>query len=572
MNRARISERWHSARCYLATMLVVFLSACGGGGSGSNSAASDPTPTPTNPPALSRDQLIGASKFASRASFGLSFDRIETLARDGRESWLDRQFALPVGRHTPTVDQLVRRRDAGEFAALEEDIEYLAQFRRLAWWHCAVTCEDMLRQRVAFALSEIFVVSDNVDALIVYPYALSTYYDTLLANAFGNYRELLRDVALHPAMGVYLSHVNNAKSNPFANTFPDENFAREVMQLFSIGLFELNVDGSVQLGANDLPIPSYDNNDIREFAKIFTGFSYAGSGAFFGNPEPYFREPMQMFDAQHESGEKRLLKGATVPAGQTGVQDFDDAIDNLFNHPNVGPFIGKQLIQRLVTSNPSPAYIERVARAFNADASGVRGDLQAVIRAVLTDPEALAASNPAERFGKLREPVVRYLNILRLFGATSDDGFIANSGYVLQALSRQHPLSSPSVFNFFLPTYSPRGEIAAAELVAPELQIVDSSTVINMVNLLDFVLFGDFITDAPPPFAPVSLQFDELQTLAADVDELIERLDILLTYGTLSADSRAAIRGILIELPDTNLRARLAIYMFLMAADYVVEL
>ncbi|MGI9294979.1 MAG: DUF1800 family protein, partial [Pseudomonadales bacterium] len=300
--------------------------------------------------------------------------------------------------------------------------------------------------------------------------------------------------------------------------------------------------------------------------------SYAGPRAFFGNPEPYFRDPMQMFDAQHEAGEKRLLKGATVPVGQTGLQDFDDAIDNLFNHPNVGPFIGKQLTQRLVTSNPSPAYIERVARAFNANAEGVRGDMQTVIRAVLTDSEALAASDPTIHFGKLREPVVRYLHILRLFGATSDDGFIANSGYVLQALSRQHPLSSHSVFNFFLPTYSPPGEIAAAELVAPELQIVNSSTVINMVNLLDFVLFGDFVTDALPPFAPVSLQLDELQTLAADVDELIERLDILLTYGTLSAASRAAIRGILIDLPDNDLRARLAIYMFLMSPDYVVEL
>jgi uncharacterized protein (DUF1800 family) len=470
------------------------------------------------------------------------------------------------------VDELIARRDAGEFEVFEEDIEYLVQFRRFAWWDCAVTCDDVLRQRVAFALSQIFVVSDHVDALIVFPHALSTYYDTLLNNAFGNFRDLLRDVALHPAMGVYLSHVNNNRSDPVANTFPDENFAREVMQLFSIGLFELNIDGSVRFDENGQPIATYDNVDIREFAKIFTGFSYAGPGAFFGRQLPYYREPMKMFDAHHEQGEKRLLSSTVVPAGQAGMEDFEAAIDVLFNHPNVGPFIGKQLIQRLVTSNPSPGYIERVARVFSGENGTGRGNMRAVIEAILTDPEALAISDQGKHFGRLREPVLRYLNLLRAFGANSEDGFIADNGFILQELGRQHPLSAPSVFNFFLPGHSPPGEIAAAGLVAPEFEIVNSNSVVHMINIQDLLLFNDVAIDTPPPFAPVTLALDDITALAGDVDALLDRLDILLTQGTMSVDTRNVIRGLLLDLTDHDRRARLGIYMVMMSADYVVEL
>ncbi|MEL7187286.1 MAG: DUF1800 family protein, partial [Pseudomonadota bacterium] len=344
----------------LALFASAFIAACGGGGGSDNTP---PVPPPPPPPPPTTGELIEASKFASRATFGLSYDEIDALARQGRDAWLNQQFAEPVGEHTPLVMDLIDRRNAGEFSAFETDIEYLIQFRRFAWWHRAVTSSDVLRQRVAFALSEIFVVSDNVDTLIVFPHSLSGYYDVLLNNSFGNFRDLLRDVSLHPAMGIYLSHINNRKANLANNTFPDENYAREVMQLFSIGLFELNIDGSLQLDANNQPIPTYSNVEIREFAKIFTGLSYGGPNAFFGNEEPNFVAQMQMFDAEHEPGEKRLLNGVVVPPGQSGSQDIEAAIDNLFNHPNVGPFIGKQLIQRLVTSNPSPAYIERVARA-----------------------------------------------------------------------------------------------------------------------------------------------------------------------------------------------------------------
>lgn len=332
-------------------LLALTISACGGGGGSSTSNPAPPAPpapaSPSEQPSF--EQLAEAARFANMSTFGLTFPDLEKLAQIGGDAWLQRQFELPAGLHTPTVDDLLARREAGEFEDFEEDVELLAQFRRLAWWHCALTCEDVVRQRVAFALSEIFVVSDNVDALLVYPYALSTYYDTLLTNAFGNYRDLLREVALHPAMGVYLSHINNRRSNPAANTFPDENFAREVMQLFSIGLFELNPDGSHKRDADDNSIPTYNNVDIREYAKIFTGLSWGDGNGFDEEREPNFSVPMRMYDPFHESGEKKLLNGTTVPAGQTADEDFEMAIDTLFNHPNVGPFIGKQLIQRLVT-------------------------------------------------------------------------------------------------------------------------------------------------------------------------------------------------------------------------------
>lgn len=563
---ARFKPQWRQSIAVL--LLTTLLGACGGGGGGT--APPPPPPPPPGPPTAA--ELADASRFAAQASFGMNYSAIDALARQGKTAWLNAQFAEPVTEHSSVVLDLIQRRDAGEFAQFEQGIEYLILFRRIAWWHRSITAEDVLRQRVAFALSEIFVVSDSVDTLIVYPQALSGYYDTLLNNAFGNFRDLLRDVTLHPAMGIYLSHINNRRSDPANNIFPDENYAREVMQLFSIGLFELNIDGSHKLNGNGQPIPTYGNAQIREFAKIFTGLSYGGPGAFFGKQLPDFSAPMQMFPAAHEPGQKTLLNGTVVPPGQAAEQDVEAAIDNLFNHPNVGPFIGKQLIQRLVTSNPSPAYVERVARAFNGDSSGIRGDMQAVIRAVLLDPEATALPANNAEFGKLREPVVRYASLLRQFGATSDDGFIANTGYLLQALTKQHPLSAPSVFNFFLPAHSPSGEIAAAGLVAPEFQIATSNSIVGWSNLVDFILLADSVTDAPPPFAKVSLTYDDYLDIAADVPALVDRLDIVLTAGTLNPQSREAIEGVLNDIADLPARVKIALYMFLTSPDYAVRL
>ncbi len=562
MQRLKIRQRWAS---WPSIALIVVLHGCGGGGGGNPTPPAPPTPPP--PPTAA--ELAATSRFLAQATFGMPFEAIDSVARQGHAAWLDAQFDLPATLHEPLIDDFVARRDAGEFAAFETDIEFLIFFRRLAWWHQTVTADDVLRQRVAFALSEIFVVSDNTDLLTIDPYALSTYYDLLQRNAFGNFRELLSEVSRHAAMGIFLSHVNNRRSDPVNNTFPDENYAREVMQLFSIGLFELNNDGSVKLDGNGAPIPTYSNTEIREFAKIFTGFSFGGPNSFFGRQIPHYRTPMAMFDAAHEPGEKRLLNGFVVPAGQSGLQDFEMAMDNLFEHPNVGPFIGKQLIQRLVMSNPSPAYIERVATTFNDNGNGVRGDMRAVIRAILLDSEAVAAGGATG--GKLREPVVRYTAILRQLGAESPDGFIANLGYYLGAVSRQHPLSSPSVFNFFLPAHSPPGSIADAGLVAPEFQILNANTVVNFANLVDAALFGDFVTDAPAPFERVTLNVDSLIDIADDSNALVDRLDLMFTFGAMDPATRQVITDTVDPIDDLNFRVRAALYLVLISPDYAVR-
>ena len=571
---ATLSFKAATAFRAVLVLIAALLAGCGGGGNSdpaSPPVAQTPTPPSPAPPEPTAAEINTASRFTAQATFGMPYEEIIEIARTGPEAWLDAQITTPMTLHTPLTAQLLQRRLDGEFESIEDDVELLVSFRRYSWWHHSVTAPDDVRQRVALALSEIMVVSDQTDTLLLYPFALSTYYDTLLAGAFGNYRDLLRNVALHPAMGFYLSHLNNAKANSANNTFPDENFAREVMQLFSIGLFELNNDGSRKRDVNGQPIPTYNNQDIREFAKLFTGLSWGGDDAFFGKQEPRFSEQMQMFDDFHEPGEKRLLNGTVVPAGQTGLQDLDAGIDNLFNHPNTGPFIARLLIQRLVTSNPSPAYIARVAQAFNNNAAGVRGDMANVVRAILLDSEARNPPSTA-RAGKVREPLVRNVAFLRQLNPRSTDSFFFNSGFFAQALMNQGALSAPSVFNFFLPDHQPAGALAAANLLAPELEITTSTTIAGITNLVDIAVNGEFAVDVEPPFGSVTLDLSEFETLASDPAALVDRLDVLFTYGQMSTATKSVIVNILNEFPDPPLRAKTAIYMVLISPDYAVRI
>ena len=372
------------------------LTACSGDGASTSNKNFSPgvlsgppkLDTPLRSSRPSREEIAAASQFASRATFGIQYNGLESIARQGIEDWLDHQLSLDYSSHGDEVQILLDRREAGDFEEFENNNNLLVQFWRAAWWKTVMTAPDQVQQRVAFAFSEIFVIT-SADVFDNWPHAVANYNDMLLKNTTGNFRDLLFDVATHPSMGVVLSHLNNRKYDAERNTYPDENFAREVMQLFSIGLFELNLDGTPMLDDDGNLIPGYDNDDIHELAKVFTGLSYGGPEAYFGKRyPPHFQSRMRMFQDQHEPGEKHLLNGFVIPAGQDGIDDVNDAIDNLFNHPNVGPFIGKQLIQRLVTSNPSPAYVERVARAFNGDTHpfGLRGDMKTVIKAVLLDP------------------------------------------------------------------------------------------------------------------------------------------------------------------------------------------
>ncbi|MCJ8270233.1 MAG: DUF1800 domain-containing protein, partial [Psychrosphaera sp.] len=528
-----------------------------------------PDPTVFN---VSKAQANKASRFLNHATLGVNYATITQVATMGEAAWIAAQFNQPIGKHLPYSQCLLAAYMAYDnFEKADAVFGDPVEFRRFAWWTQVMTAPDLLRQRVAMSLSEIFVVSDNVGKLKDELEPLPGYYDMLLTNSFGNFRDLLYSVTMHPSMGVYLSHVNNAKANEQKGFFPDENYAREVMQLFSIGLFELNPDGSRKKDEQNQDMPTYNNETIREFAKVFTGLSYSGAEAEFGDQGDegysYFAAPMKMFEAHHDSSAKHLLNGVTLAAGQKGMDDINAAIDNLFNHANVGPFIGQLLIKRLVTSNPSPAYIARVSMAFNGDGETPRGDMKNLISAILTDPEAQSA-----QANKLREPFLRIVQLYRAFNATSSDRSFNNEGGEIQEHINQFALSSPSVFNFFQPHFAPNGELKAAGMVAPEFQIVNSSTVIGIKNYLHGALLGEMTLLTPETFAPVQFDLNYEIALAADPDKLIDHLDAVLTYGTLTTNSRQAIHTAITGVSQAKKRVLLGIYLMMVSPDYAAAL
>lgn len=582
------------AKFAAATWLVAQLVGCGGGGASgaapapvadSPSPPVAPAPAPVPAPAPAPAPMpIGpmatpeAAKLLAIGTFGASLADVRAAEGMSTDAWLDAQFAVPPTFHAPVLDSLFAQLDQfpedGEPEGLSPHL-----FRRYAWWHNALTAPDQLRQRVAFALSEIFVVSDLVEEISDDARSLTTYQDLLVANAFGNFRDLLRDVTYSPAMGLYLSHVNNRKADPVANTFPDENYAREVMQLFTIGLFELDPDGTRRLDAAGRPVPTYGNREIRGLARVFTGLTYDcsdddGEDAtnFIGRSEPCFALPMTVIEAAHETGTKTLVSGVTLPGGQSTREDVAQALDVLFAHPNVGPFIGRQLIQRLVTSNPSPAYVARVAAAFDGDGVTPRGDMKIVIRAVLTDPEALRAADPASPRGKLTEPLLRYAALARQFDARIDGGFFAISGFLPQQFLSQHPLSAPSVFNFYLPDHRPTGAITEAGLVAPEFQITTASTIVNATNLMLAAVHNDGVFETETPFGTVSLDFTDWIARADDPQALLDTIDVVFTAGTMTPNTRAAIADAIAGIDLAEDRALVALYLTLISPDYAVRI
>ncbi len=500
-----------------------------------------------------------ASRFLAQATLGASWDEIHRTAAIGYEAWLDEQFERPVGHHQPYLDQLALR-----------GVELEADHRRWSWWGEVMRGPDPLRQRIALALSELFVVSDELGEIRNNPQGLANYYDMLLDNAFGNYRDLLLDVTLHPVMGVYLSHLGNEKSNPAIGRFPDENYAREIMQLFSIGLFRLRPDGSFVLDGRGQPIPTYDNDDITEMAKIFTGLSFDGPAREFRGGQPVWTAPMRMYDEYHEPGPKQLLRGRFVPAGQTGMQDIHDAIDNLFEHPNVGPFVARRLIQRLVTSNPSPAYLERVSAAFADNGAGRRGEMRAVIRAVLLDPEAREWPESGQiAHGMLRESFLRRVHLARAFDAASPALLYPISDSGAPTDFAQRPLSSPTVFNFFLPDHQPSGPIADAGLVAPEFQIITAVTAISSANALQSQVERGMNRDGNDALE-VRLDLSGEIAIATDVRALLDRLDLLLMHGSMSAPMRRVLIEALQQLDDPEERARMAVHLVSISPEYCV--
>lgn len=521
-------------------------------------------PLPSGTPTL-RD----ASRFLTQATFGPKHAEITALQTKGFNTWLNEQFAAPQTMHMAYLDATIGNR-----------LDFYQQEMMESFWKQAVTAQDQLRQRVVFALSQILVVSfkSNLDSE---PFALAGYMDTLGKNAFGNFRQLLEDVSLSPAMGRYLDHLQNDKEDLTTGRNPNENYAREILQLFSVGLYKLHPDGSLILDANGLPIATYDNDVVKGFAHVFTGWSY---GWFpkteqnwlypnaYHNGSQFWRVPMQVWPNHHSTIRKGLLDGVLLPANQTPEKDLKDALDNIFNHPNVGPFIARQLIQRLVTSNPSPGYIYRVAQKFNNNGSGVRGDMKAVITAILTDYEARSLEMLTNQgFGKMREPVVRFAHLLRFGNYTCPCGtfpiyWMDSPEYAIG----QNPLRSPSVFNFFDSTHSHPGHIASAGLHSPEFQITNETSVIGISDFFHYVVRDGFKWEQSKPLTP---DYSSLTSLAATPRQLIDHLDLVMTGGGMSAALKAQL---LTELTRMNAnepvkRVTMALHLILTSPDYVIQ-
>ena len=558
-------------RALTLAALAALAAACGGGGGGSDPPVVNPPP----PPAITRAE---AYRFLNQATFGATEADAQAVIAAGYEAWINQQLARPASLELPHVQQAFASYPPGaDFTRLHED-------RIDIWLRHALHAPDQLRQRVAFALSEIMVIS-QLSPLVGYPWGSASYYDTLAQNAFGNFRTLMEDVTLHPAMGVYLSMLGNQKPDALRNIRPDENYARELMQLFTIGLVELNLDGTVRTNAQGNPIPTYDQQVIEGFAHVYTGWTYAGAPSFALAFPTIANQvvPMQAYADQHDTGPKRVLSypGAVrtqIPAGQSPQQDLDDALDNVFRHPNVAPFISKQLIQRLVTSNPSPQYVERVARLFENDGAGRRGELDAVVKAILLDPEARSATASANA-GKLGEPVLRLTRIWRAYGAASSSGRLNVQN--IPGFIGQGPLQAPSVFNFFSPFYAPPGEILDQGLVAPEMQLATeylNSLITNYFFILAYCYNTAPVQGCPP--VPPEFQQDLViidtgpeRALAADPQALVSRIADRLAGGSMSATLRAQAVAMVQAVPasETSLRVAEALYLISTSPELALQ-
>lgn len=556
----------------VAVCLAASLAACSG------SEATKSASAPRAADGLTVERLPTAeeaARFLTQATYGPTDASIADLRTTGYSKWLDQQMAMGSRSHVEETEQRVIERGTnfnnGDFI--------------YSYWDQAITAPDQLRQRMKLALSEIFVIS-LVDSSINAKGAAS-YYDMLGDEAFGNFRTLLEKVTLHPMMGVYLTWVANQKEDPATGRHPDENYAREIMQLMTIGLYQLNQDGTPKTDKAGQPIPTYSADDIGGLARVLTGYSYyspkPSSVTFRGgarDPEAW-THPMIPYPAFHSTGEKAFL-GVVIPASSTpdAEGDLKVALDTLFNHPNVGPFIGRQLIQRLVTSNPSPAYVSRVAAVFNDNGKGVRGDMSAVVRAILLDPEArddAIAQDPD--FGKVREPIIRLANWARAFDATSESGQWLIPSTSSNTSLGQAPLMSPSVFNFYRPGYSPPGTRAAAKgLVAPEFQIVDEVTVAGYLNtMLNAIAYGIGRSH------DVTSDYAAEMAVARDPEALVDRIDLLLLSGRMSSGLRSrlveAVAGIRVPTngrettTDNALRNRaiVAVYLTMASPEYLVQ-
>lgn len=565
-----------------------------------------------------------AARFLSQATFGNTYTEIQKVANQGIEKWLDDQLASPNSfrietyvrnLHQSIVDSLNLKNGVNTYNL--NNVGVGNWHFDVAWFQGCMVAPDQLRWRIAFALSEILVTS-RISAFDGNPYALASYYDVLLTNCFENYRTILDKITYHPTMGTYLTFLNNHATDLVKQTYPDENYAREIMQLFTIGLYQLNLDGTEKKDAQGNLIPTYNNDDIANLAKVFTGLSWGDATYLGANKKNDWSYTLKMkffgidsSDAKkntwktnprivdgHERGSKTFLGSTVDPtASRTAVQgeaDIQDALNILFNHPNVGPFISRQLIQRLITSNPSPAYIQRVASVFNNNGSGTRGDLKAVIKAILLDPEARnCCGDETDAFGKLREPFVRYMNLMKGLNLTASGGVFRNAMDRVYDKTEQRPLNSPSVFNFYSPYYLPNGPLKAAGKVGPEFQLLSAQNLTGYFNALNEWLIDDDPVEyyglfsgetyKPEQNPGFNLLTDYVLTRNDRIPELLDKYNLILANGKLSDETLNTISQAILAMPisfdangvpdstEASRRVRLAIYLIMTSPDYLIN-
>ena len=598
---AEAVESVHTSPEKFTTALAAsaLLSACGGGGGSGTTAPSGTGPaTPSAPAGASFTAATTdeeAARFLLQAQFSASDAEIAAVRNKSYATWLAEQFAAPPS--TSGFDWL-NQHGYGTINSSTNfyDNSYPGDYML---WNQLMTSSDAVRKRMALALSEFFVVSLSGLDFAWRSHAIASWWDMLNAQVTGNFRNLLQDVTLHPAMGYYLNTKGNLKENVATGRAPDENYAREVMQLFTVGVHQLNNDGTEKRDANGNKLETYTQSDITNLARVFTGWDFDQTQNV-NTLEPvnrrnipntvYTRIPMRLTANNHSTLAASFL-GATVPANTDGVEALRIAMDTLFNHPNVGPFFGKQMIQRLVTSNPSPAYVNRVANAFNNNGAGVRGDLKAVFAAVLLDDEARSPGGLTQSgYGKLREPIVRMVQWGRTFGIRS-----ARDSWKIGDLSNpatqlgQSPQRSPSVFNFFRPGYVPPSTaLSASASPAPEFQIVNESSVGGYLNYMQGVIRNGIFVNAPdlPQSASnstngydITAAYTAELALVLDTTALVKRLGLLLCAGQLSAATQALIVAALNATPVTAAstdtvklnRVAAAVLLVMASSEYLIQ-
>ena len=493
-----------------------------------------------------------AARLLDQATFGPTLADIQNVQNIGIDAYIAGQFNTP-DTPLPNIPTPLPP------ACLTSNASYVCE--ESEWWQTALTGNDQLRQRVAFALSEIFVISStSVNATTI-----TYYHNTLAQDAFTNFSTIMNDVSVSPGMGGYLNMLNSAKAPE--GQIANENYARELMQLFTIGLDELNQDGTPVLDGNGNPIPTYTEAQVEAFARAYTGWTYAttsgGPSTSFPNWTANYFAPMAAVESKHDMTAKTLLNGTVLPAGQTAEEDLSGALANIFNHPNVGPFVCRQLIQHLVKSNPTPAYVSRIAAVFANNGSAVRGDMQAVIRAILEDKEARAGdTNPLDDGGHLREPILWMTNYLRAVGFANTDAngsYIALSNY--SSVLNERPYRSGSVFNFYPPVYF----VPQSTLNGPEFDLENTSSVILRLSFADSLVNNKIIGFTTDLSATSTLG----QLAAGSPANLVDRLSLMFMHGQMPADMRTVILSTIGGL-GTAQKVRVAVYLVITSSQYKV--